>query len=439
MTLTLHDAAVAARDPGLPGLALLLDADRLAAVLAKRLPDCGLVRLRPSYLRYKPETSCLAGFIAETAFGRVDLAAKAYKPRRYAVERIRSLPDGLGSVVGPIALALDDAAVMVRIVPYDRDLEALPRLVDPDRRARFLGKLVPMLEGCSWRVLRHKPGRRHIGVLVADGRTRAIVKLYAAAHFDQARLGARFAAGNGGPALLGCSRRHGVLASAWQPGRSLAEIVADDPLAAESVAAAGRALAAVHDCWPGDLQPRPLGDAAAAVLAAADSLARLAPDLAAPTLRLAGQVAELVLAAPGRPVPLHGDFSADQVVVGQDGVRLIDWDRAGTGPRGFDLGSFIARLEADALALGKPRPEALRARFADAYAGTAGRRPEALRLWTAAALLRLAGEPFRQRRPDWPKLTRALLARVERHVARAVDRSTEKPRPRPASRPKVSV
>ena len=92
--------------------------------------------------------------------------------------------------------------------------------------------------------------------------------------------------------------------------------------------------------------------------AAAGSLARLAPDLAQRTLRLAERVADLHLTTPGRTVPLHGDFTADQVAVGAEGVRSIGWDRAGTGPRALDLGSFIARLEADALAAGGARPRA---------------------------------------------------------------------------------
>ena len=424
MTLMPHDAAVAARDLGLPGLGLLLDADRMAETLTALLPDCGIEQMRPSYLRYKPETSCLAGFTAATPHGRIDLSAKAYRPRRYAIERARPLPAGLRSAVGPVALYLDDQAVLVCLVPYDRELGALPWLVDTNRRRALLEKLVPDLASFDWRLLRHKPGRRHIGVLEEAGVACAIVKLYTEAHFAQARLGARFAAGIGGPALLGSSSRHGILASAWQPGRSLADLDPDDPEARRSAATAGAALAAVHDRRSGDLPPRTLGDESRAVTAAARSLARLAPDLAERTLRLADRMAALILDLPERMVPLHGDFSADQVVVGADGVQLIDWDRAGTGPRALDLGSFIARLEADALPAGGALPGEIVAAFTDAYAGAAGRRPHALRVWTAVALLRLASEPFRQRRSDWPDLALALLDRVERHADRHAWRDT---------------
>lgn len=418
MALTRHDAAIAGRDPGLPGLGLVLDADALATAVDGLLPDAGIDRLRPTYLRYKPETSCLAGFAAATAAGPIELAAKAFKPRRYAVERDRPVPERLRSPIGPVALGLDAEAVLIRIVPYDRELQALPRLVDPARRRQLLGKIVPDLAAAGWRQLRHKPGRRHIGLLTQDGLARAIVKLYAPGDFAQARQGARFAAGVGEAALLGTSNRHGILVSAWQPGICLAELDPGEPFTQRAVVAAAAALAAVHAADPGALSPMP-GDAEAeAVRATASALATLLPELALRATRLADQIACLQHREGGRLVPLHGDFSADQVVVQGSRVRLIDWDRAALGPRACDLGSFIARLEADALQTGRQHPTALIDAFEAGYAAATGVRPSGTRLWTAAALFRLAVEPFRLRLGHWPEHTRAILGRVEQLVER---------------------
>jgi hypothetical protein len=423
MALTLHDAALAARDPALPGLGLVLDADGLAAELEGLLPDAGIEALRPTYLRYKPGTSCLAGFVAETAGGAIDLAAKACKPRSYAVEQDRPLPEGLRSRLGPVALGLDAPAILIRFVPYDRELKSLPRLVDPAGRRRLLDKLVPDLAAADWQQLRHKPGRRHIGLLKQDGSTQAIVKHYAPDDFAQARLGARLAERLGEVALLGASTRHGILASAWQPGICLAELDPDDPRTRAAVVAAATVLAAVHSERSGELLSTTLDAEAEAIHATACSLSTLLPDLAERATRLADQIGCLLFETSGRMVPLHGDFSADQVVVQQTGVRLIDWDRATIGPAALDLGSFIARLEMDARQAGRPRPKLLIEAFDAAYAAATGARPSGVRNWTAAALFRLAVEPFRSRRADWPKLTRAIIERVAQHVERALHRS----------------
>src|SRR6056297_726256 len=68
------DRAICERDPDVPGLAVLLD----AADLGRKT---GLGPLTPTYLRYKPQTSCAAGVF--TAAGR-PMAAYAYTRERYA-------------------------------------------------------------------------------------------------------------------------------------------------------------------------------------------------------------------------------------------------------------------------------------------------------------------------------------------------------------------
>ncbi len=418
MPLTPPDAALVARDRALPGLALLLDPDRLAAVLAAALPDAAITGLTTTYLRYKPETSCLAGVELETSAGVIRLAAKAFKPRRYAVERGRPPPPGLASPLGPVVLPLDAHAVLCRLVPYDRELRALPRLVDAGQRQALLRRLVPTLAAADWRVLRHKPGRRHIGQLVEGPTGRAIVKLYTPDHYGQARRGARFGTGVGGAGLLAHSDRHGILVSAWQPGVPLATLPPLDPAALAAMAAAGATLAAVHRQRPAILPPRTVAGEIDAVRRAAASLGRAAPALAERASGLARTVAGRLEAAGPSDGAVHGDFSADQVVVGELGVRLIDWDRAGVGPRALDLGSFIARLEMDALLAGQGPPQAAIGSFADGHAAAARRPPEALEAWVAAGLLRLVNEPFRRRLPDWPAAAAMLLARVEQLVAK---------------------
>ncbi|MEE1620621.1 phosphotransferase family protein [Zafaria sp. Z1313] len=95
---------------------------------------------------------------------------------------------------------------------------------------------------------------------------------------------------------------------------------------------------------------------------------------------------------------VHGDFSADQVLLGPDGIRFIDLDRIALGPAGWDLGCFAA---SELLAgRGTERSEELLAAYG---AGAPRLRPAvgAFRAWTGLHVLLRAVEPFRENRADW--------------------------------------
>jgi aminoglycoside phosphotransferase (APT) family kinase protein len=94
---------------------------------------------------------------------------------------------------------------------------------------------------------------------------------------------------------------------------------------------------------------------------------------------------------------IHGSFHHDQVLVGDDGVVLLDLDSAATGEPLLDVGHFASYLSA-AGEMGA------RERFLDAWAA-----PPAALLYEAAALLRWSSLPFRDLESDWP-------AAVERRI-----------------------
>ena len=60
----------------------------------------------------------------------------------------------------------------------------------------------------------------------------------------------------------------------------------------------------------------------------------------------------------GPDTVLHGDLWPQNVVVGPDWLRLIDWDRLGVGPAIYDLSTLLLRL-----------PRAARGRVLNAYLG----------------------------------------------------------------------
>lgn len=115
---------------------------------------------------------------------------------------------------------------------------------------------------------------------------------------------------------------------------------------------------------------------------------------------------------------IHGDFSADQVIL-HDGIPvLIDWDQMAAGDPGQDLGSFLARLDAQAIegALSAEAAGAAGAALCEGYALGAAL-PANLTPHRARGLVLLATEGFRRRDPDWPRRTERLLARAEALLA----------------------
>ena len=58
------ERGLVARDPGLPGLGRLLDPGDFLDALRQALPACDVASARLDYLRYKPGTNLLAGYLA---------------------------------------------------------------------------------------------------------------------------------------------------------------------------------------------------------------------------------------------------------------------------------------------------------------------------------------------------------------------------------------
>lgn len=186
--------------------------------------------------------------------------------------------------------------------------------------------------------------------------------------------------------------------------------LAEAPLAVTP--AAGQALARLHRLTALPGRGEVPADAAHPGRVAAD-LTRLDPGLGASARRVVDALDTRIRAHPWPRVAVHGDFSADQVLVAADGtVRLIDFDRAGAGPALLDLGDFAAvELLTDPVLddpLDPARTRALLAGHPDPVD------PQQLRTWTARALLTRLDAPFRDGHPDWAERIALRLDQVRR-------------------------
>ena len=389
---------LAARDSALPGLGLILDHGRLAQCL-------GLDRIERTYLRYKPGTKCVLAF----GSGAAARVAMAYPPDRYPMLRGREALRAAGDAVR----FFDALCVTVLPATLDRDLRALKKLADPAQAGRLLGRMLgPLAAEARLHLLRHNPNRRAVLRLDGPQGPLALAKLHARGEWAQALANARMAEAHGGAPVLGVAEDRHLIVQGWVAGRPLwseATGLAD----AAAITATGAALARLHACDPGAARAITAAEDREGLFASTRALAELLPDLAPQAGALAREIAAQLAGQDGPGTLLHGDFSADQVVIGRDGPVLIDWDRAGRGDPARDLGSFLARLDVQALDGDLPRATAARAAEAllAGYEGAAAL-PQGLAAQRTRALLALLPEGFRQRRPDWPERAAAILARA---------------------------
>jgi aminoglycoside phosphotransferase (APT) family kinase protein len=202
------------------------------------------------------------------------------------------------------------------------------------------------------------------------------------------------------PRLLAACDAHHLLLLEWLPGHTLTALLAAHPDDTAIVHAAGAALATLHQSAPPDLPP---GDPPAALEPAVAAISAIAPAEAARAAHLAEAIGAALRAVDPPRRLIHGDLYADQMLVHNGDMALIDFDNAALGDPAADLGAWIAhrhRVAADPTAL-RRQARALLAGY-DAAGGCAcGIEPH-----IAANLLRLAAEPFVIARPTGRRTAR---------------------------------
>ena len=116
------DANLVGRDPGLPGLAMILDPDAFLETLQGLYPDAGVTAAEPSYVRYKPTTSCLVGYRVSCAAGTVDVYARAHNS-----DGVNEIVDAFEAVQGGGNGVLHRG--FVRAISLNRQSLAVARIV----------------------------------------------------------------------------------------------------------------------------------------------------------------------------------------------------------------------------------------------------------------------------------------------------------------------
>lgn len=248
------------------------------------------------------------------------------------------------------------------------------------------------------------------------------------------------------PAVVGHDRQLGLVVNTVVAGSSLRTLAFEravpEATRLRALCATGGQLAGLHVS----------AGAAGPVRSFADDLAELRGYLAAARQadpRIAQRMARLIDLAADLPcghtdlAPSHGALRTDQVLLGADGIVLLDLDGLGWAEPARDVGNLLGYLSWRALRLPAERRylDAARAAFLDGYRERSRGLDEVLlNSYEAATLLKIAGRRFRSLQYDeWPAVPElveraAALLPLRRHpparaararMAAVVDEATE--------------
>lgn len=418
--LSFADAKIVDQDRSLPGLRTLLDADAFCESLRRLAPGREIKAAAARYVRYKPGTSCLVAYEIQTGDGVVHAYARCHAGDQLVKVTNARLRVEVTGPLGPGLLADPHAGIAVFVYPNDYEIKSLRKLFEGDRTPRRLRRILPThthLQHATPTVLRYKPERRFVGKLDAEGGPSAVLRLYPEAKFDEMREKAWAFKGNiemDVPRVVGDSDRYSALAYEWVEGRPPTAIeLAENGDVTESIASA---LAALHGQRPRLRAMYTAGDYRRGVKGACEALAALDADFGYHAAEQSSALHNLLHNRAWRAQAVHGDFTADQVVINEGRITILDFDRAGYGDPVMDLGAFSAGQIASAVTGEKTMADSLQiaAAFSAAYWRATGfADAESTKAFTACALLMLAPEPFRRRAENWPTITAGLLEAVD--------------------------
>lgn len=407
-----------------------------ARTIASLVANTGMTEPTIEHLRFKPETSAV-GRIVDAARNHSVAARQPWWFAAYApseTEKAGKLLRRADETGYPLFTALlpDDPRTSVFCGPIGLDrmlFKALEEARAVDSRGRVAGT-----------VLSYNPWRRLVFRRPnADGSS-SVVRVWADPPATTPLLSALHHLG--APVLPVTGRTEHSVEQPWIAGGDFTRRLTTDPTAGTTLLpAVARVVARLHSINPTDLvsaaaaggasdvpgragatgipgfsgqMPRIPGvDPAGALRSAASGLTCFLAPVRASFEAVADHVLRGIANNPGKDVLSHGDLSADQVVLEENGSPvLIDFDRLKVAPVAYDLGDFTA------VELLSGRDPSTAVALAEAYRQAPGASTvsdEAVHAWTAFHILLRVSEAFRNLDPDC-----VIQARQRIELARAV-------------------
>ena len=416
-------------DPALPNFPLLFSGDAIAGLLevhGAARDGASIIRCRPTYVRYKPGTSCLVAYEldlrTETGMvsrkGHIRAFADDRGRRRMEHPRLRKLVERATADLGALELAwtafIPEVNGVFSLFPIDYDLRPLVKVTTAasarKHLRRMLGDKGLALIG-EPETIRFKPGRKAL-LRYRTSRGAVYVKVHADDRGAMVRSAteALAAAGLRTPAVLGTNTAFRFIAHEDAPGVRLASLRGDARFPEMLERLAGP-LALLHRTPVEGLPVHHLGDEMDRLRETASLLGLLVPAQQQQLDRIVGVLEDRLTRIDEVLATNHGDFYDDQAIVNGGDIALIDLDGIRLAHPMLDIGNMLAHLRA-----GTARDDALsgaREAFIDGMRRHRAMDAREIATFEAIGLLHLAPESFRRLDPAWPDAIDGMVGLIE--------------------------
>ncbi len=439
-----HDRDIP-RDEMLPGLSPMLDSDAVRNLLKERLGDAlgEIERCEISYIRYKPATSCIIAYALQCSreifkgSTQFLLYTKIYIDDNYqnAVEKSRVHRWAETLDIDPVIILPDHKAILY-LFPNDLIIDGLRVLSNPKKIQRILYKHYDRYPEEDWRisdrklrlkVARYKPERR----VVLRATTRAIhrrtnvrenVSVYIRLYGDDRGADVYTLqenlyriAGQNGPYRIArpityLDDRRLMIMETIDGDPLLRSLGGADRL--DAVTRTAKALVALHRSEGLNLNVRDIDSHFDNIRSTTETLNHISPESAREAEAILESLKEFKLSEePGKHGFVHGDLHHGQILLQDDSVAFIDFDRSHRGDSASDIGNFCAHLRLLHLQGRLADYADLENRFKIAYEEASADRLDEDRLvfWTAFGMFLLAVGPFRRLEAEWRDKTQGIL------------------------------
>jgi Ser/Thr protein kinase RdoA (MazF antagonist) len=417
-------------DPILPNFPTLFDGEAMRGLIARhaaRNAGVEIIACRPTYVRYKPQTSCLVNYDIDIRIGNevtthpahIKTFADDRGRRRMQSRKLAKLLDRANDECGAFPLErvayVPELNGMLAFFPIDYDLRSLLPAAATEPARKHLATMLdaPDLTVASDPALiRYKPGRK---ALFRYETSRGVV--YGKTHADKpvemirAATTTLIEAGLPTPEMLGTNEKLGYIAHAEAPGDQLASL-RDDARFESLLAALAEPLSLLHRTPVQDLPVHHLGHEVDRLRETARLLGVILPELETRLKRIVCVLEDRLARVDDELATNHGDFYDDQAIVNGDRMVIIDLDEIRIAHPMLDIGNMLAHL-LTGQQRGSVRPRAREA-FIAAMRQHREMSDRDIAAFEAIGILKLAPGPFRRLEAAWPERIEEMLALIER-------------------------